>query len=102
MESLQKSERRGGAIRSAGMGGGHTHSAGSAYSRWYTSTMLIHSEQCGVEIALDAWAPPPQRCTEPASVLLNASESFRSVTALRECVCGDTDVRLLLVLIYRV
>lgn len=64
--------------------------------------MLIHSEQCGVEIALDAWAPPPQRCTEPASVLLNASESFRSVTALRERVCGDTDVRLLLVLIYRV
>lgn len=55
--------------------------------------MFIHREPCWVEIALDASALPLALAawSKPASVLLNASESFRSVTAHRERVC---EVRL--------
>lgn len=50
--------------------------------------MFIHRDPCWVEIALDASALPSTLAeqSKPASVLLNASESFRSVTAHREYV----------------
>lgn len=51
--------------------------------------MFIHREPCCVEIALDASALPSALAarSKPASVLLNASESFRSVTSQGICVC---------------
>ena len=67
------------------------HYGGSVYSIQYTSVMLIHREPCLVEIALDASAPPLTLTawSKPASLLLNASESFRSVPPHRECtVCA--------------
>lgn len=49
-----------------------------------TWVMRIHREPCWVEIALDASA---LLLAQPPSVLLNALEDFRSVTAHRECLC---------------
>ncbi len=56
--------------------------------------MFIHREPCWVEIALDASALPSALAawSKPASVLLNASESFRSVTAHREYMCACVSV----------
>lgn len=94
MQSLHKSERE-----KRDRGRGQSVSArrklcsGSAYSRCYSSVMLIRREPCWVEIALDASALPSALAawSKPASVLLNASESFRSVTPHGEyiyvCVC---------------